>query len=381
MTISSKANPNSMVLRKSAVVLAVVPWIFALCAAPAWAQDWKAEWDRTVAAAEKEGTLTMESQPNRSARAFLEKEWAKAFPKIKLSINAIPSSQFMARIRNERKAGKNLWDFAISGGNTGYILSKEGLIDPIANEFIYPDLKDLKTWGGPDNAYFDLARKYVISLSAHLKSPFYDAKQVPAEKVKAMGLKILLDPAYKDKIIWHDPSIPGSGQSFGYVLRSRLGDEGLRKLVIDQNVRFVKGQHEVVEALARGTAAIGIGPIVTGLLGPYKKAGMKLDIHAFGNTPEVTEMSTGGATLYVFNGRPHPNATKVFVNWIMSKEVQTGFSSVMDQDSRRQDVPAVGGDERTPIKGVKYLETQREDYLKDVQAAGKFVAQLRRSRN
>ena len=62
-------------------------------------------------------------------------------------------------------------------------------------------------------------------------------------------------------------------------------------------MRFVSKQHEVTESLARGTAWIGIGPIVTSLIQPYIKAGLDLDIRPFGNQPMVNEMSTGGSTL------------------------------------------------------------------------------------
>ena len=350
-----------------------------LAPAPAHAQDWKAEWDKTVAAANEEGTVVISSQPNKNARDFIQREWPKAFPKIRLSLSVVPSSQLVARIRTERAAGKYLWDAAFSGASTGYVLSKEGVIDPIASEFILPDLKNPASWGGWDNAYFDLARKYVFATSAFLKSPFYNADHVPAEKVKRLGFKALLDPAYAAKIVWHDPSTPGSGQSYAYVLRRSLGDDGLKKLVVDQKVNFVAGQHEVVEHMARGTAWIGIGPMVTGLMTEYTTAGVKMNVHPFGNTPEVNEMSIGGAALYVYNKRPHPNATRVFVNWLLSKETQGGLAEVMNQNSRRQDLPSVNDEESTPVKGAKYLETQREEFLKDVNAAGKYVTEVRRS--
>jgi hypothetical protein len=47
----------------------------ALCALPAagFAQDWKAEMAKVVAAAEAEGQLVMMSQPNQAARDFLSR--------------------------------------------------------------------------------------------------------------------------------------------------------------------------------------------------------------------------------------------------------------------------------------------------------------------
>lgn len=341
------------------------------------AQGWKAEWKQIVAAAEKEGTVVLNVQPNKRMRTFVQAEWRKAYPNIKLSMTVVPGRQFIARIKTERKAGKYLWDLAFSGAPGGFTLSKTGEVDPFLPVLVDPELRDPKTWGGWNNAFFDKANKYVFSIAGFLKAPFYNADRIPPEKVKKQGLKILLDPAYKGKIYWHDPAVRGSGRSFAFVLRSRLGDDGLRKLIVDQKVRFVAKQHEITEGLARGTAWIGIGPIVTSLLKPYIDAGVKVDIRPFGNTPDVNEMSTGGSTLYVYNKRPHPNATKVFVNWLLSKEVQYGLGKAMLMDSRRQDVPPVSRPERTPIKGAKYLESQREEYAKQVRAAQKFIREIR----
>ena len=342
------------------------------------AQGWQAEWKKTVAAAEKEGVVVLNVQPNKRMRTYVQKAWPKAYPKIRLSMSVVPGRQFLARIKTERKAGKYLWDLGFSGAPTGYVLSKTGEVDPFMPVLVNPVLRDPKTWGGWDNAFFDKANKYVFSIAGFLKAPFYNADRIAPAKARKMGLKILLDPAYKGKIYWHDPAIRGSGRSFGYVLRSRLGDDGLRKLIVDQKVRFVAKQHEITEAMARGHAWIGIGPIVTSLLQPYIKAGVKVNVRPLGNTPDVNEMSTGGSTLYVYNKRPHPNATKVFVNWLLSKEVQFGLGKAMRMDSRRQDVAAVAKPERTPIKGVKYLESQREEYASDVRSAQKFIRGIRR---
>jgi ABC-type Fe3+ transport system substrate-binding protein len=114
------------------------------------------------------------------------------------------------------------------------------------------------------------------------------------------------------------------------------------------------------------------------LIKPYQDAGLKVNVRAFGNDPGMTEQSIGGAGLYVFNKPPHPNATKLFVNWLLSKDIQYGLAKVMLQDSRRLDLPSVAEPERIPIKGATYIETQREEYLGDVEGAAKFIAEIRK---
>ena len=40
------------------------------------------------------------------------------------------------------------------------------------------------------------------------------------------------------------------------------------------------------------------------------------------------------------NRAPHPNAGKVFINWLLGKAGQTAWSKAMEQVSRRADVPS-----------------------------------------
>ena len=349
-----------------------------LLAAPRPAIAQNPEWDKIVAAANAEGELVMSSQPNKQARDFIHSEWSKAYPKIALSLSVVPAGQLIARIRTERAAGKYLWDVAVSGGNTAYDLSKDGAIDPLVPELVLDDVKNPDTWGGWDRVFFDRERKYMFAISAALKSPYYNKQYVTQAEVDTHKLKLMLEPKYKGKFIWHDPAMAGSGQSFGFLMRDRLGIDGLRKLLIDQQAQIVPQQEMVVEALARGTAWIGLGPWSGALIKPYQDAGLKIELQSFGNDPDNNEMSMGGAGLYVFNKRPHPNAAKVFVNWILSKDVQYGLAKVMLQDSRRLDLPSVSEPDRVPIKGAKYIETQREEYINDIRAAGQLISEIRK---
>src|ERR1700733_2570893 len=80
-----------------------------------WGQSASPEWDQTVAAAEKEGSVVINMPAGNALRDFLTAEWPKAFPKIALVTNAIDEGTWMARVRIERQSGKFLWDAAMSG--------------------------------------------------------------------------------------------------------------------------------------------------------------------------------------------------------------------------------------------------------------------------
>jgi iron(III) transport system substrate-binding protein len=356
--------------------------LVALWAGPSAAQSRDqatAEWDRIVAAAEKEGTVVINSQPNPVWRDFILREFAKAYPKIELNFSMIPSEQFVARVRVERQTGKYLWDLGAAGAAAGFTLYKDGAIDPLLPELILPEVNNPETWGGWGEAFVDTPRKYVFSMSAFVLSPYYNAAHVPGDKVAQLGLRVMLDPAYAGKTAWQDPNVPGSGQSYATLMRT-LGDDGLRKLVVDQKALLFAQQSQVVEAMARATAWFGIGPSVSSLITPYVQAGAikQADIQAFGNKPEVSIISIGGNCLYVLNQRPHPNATRIFVNWILRKDVQLNLAKAIEQDSRRQDIPPVSPPEAAPIKGAKYSVPQREEAFSQLVADAKFVDELRK---
>lgn len=346
-------------------------------ALPAAAEDGKAAWQKTVDAANAEGSLILYSQPNQDARDYILREFPQAYPKIAVSLSVLDTPEFVTRIRTERAAGKYLWDMAYAGPPSGIILTHDGTLDPVLPEFVDPALKNPDLWGGWHDAFLDKGGVYVFAPQRFIAGPWYDALKIPPEKVAAQGLKLLLDPGLKGKIAWHDPVLPGSGTSYAYLIRVKLGDDAFKRLILDQGINFVPQQFQVVEAVARGAAWVGIGPPVRSLMGPYTKAGIKTDIRSFGASPD-DNLEAGGAALFVFKDRPHPNATRVFIDWFLGKDVQTGFAKATGQASRRRDVSNTALPDETPIPGATYVQPQREDVQPAVQQTVQFINELRK---
>ncbi len=182
--------------------------------AAAQSADWQKTWDETVAAAETEGQVIVCMSPGTARRDFLLNQWKADYPKIDLSLSTVSGSSFVPRVMTERAAGRYLWDVFNSGPATGYTAIRGGLLDPLAPELILPEVKDPAVWGGWDNAFYDTEKKYVLALVADLLAPYYDAKRIPPAEAKSLGLRLLLQPAYKGKIVWYDPRIEGAGATF-----------------------------------------------------------------------------------------------------------------------------------------------------------------------
>jgi iron(III) transport system substrate-binding protein len=368
-------------MTKAFSIAAVAAALTLVVAAGVRAEDADALWKKTVAAAEQEGTVVINIPPSNTQREFLQTEWPKAFPKIKLDAASVDASAWMQRVRVERESGKYLWDVALSGSVTTFAMKKAGFTDPMIPQFILPDVKDPKTWGGWDQVFYDNEHKYVMATQSFLKMPFFNAKLLDPAKVKAEGTKIFLDPSLKGKIVWHDPLIPGSGESFAPVFRELLGDQGLKKFVQEQVV-FLPNMMDMVDKMARGQYAIGMGPVMSGLMVRYKKAGLDIDIRPLGNTPEFAAYSnSGGSNMVVMNKPPHPNAARVFINWYLSKDVATRLAKVMGQDSNREDIPPQVEASERRVKGAKYLEPQREDKAQALQDSHALIKSYRSGRS
>lgn len=353
--------------------------LFLLGLAPglSWAQAASPEWDQTVAAADKEGSVVINIPAGNALRDFLATEWPKAFPKITLVTNSLDEAAWMARVRIERQAGKFLWDAAMSGSVTSYTMTNDGDTVPIVPELILPDVKDPKTWGGWDRVFWDNRHAYVMATQNFLKMPFYNARLLSPDKVKAEGAKVFLDPALKKKVIWNDPLIPGSGETFPLVLRKILGDDGMKTFVDDQVV-FTANMMDLVDKVARGLFAMSLGPTMDSFLKRYKDAGLDFDIRPLGNTPEYGAYSnSGGSNLIVMKDAPHPNGVKVFVNWMLSKDIATRMAKAQNQDSNRVDIPSQLPPSEQSVPGMTYVEPQRESAVADLQASHDLIRQIR----
>ena len=317
-------------------------------------------WDKTVAAAKQEGQVVVCISPGLPRREFLLKQWSAEYPDIELQVQNVSGTSFVPAVATERAAGRYLWDVFDSGPNSGYSAMRAGLLDPLLPQLILPEVKDPKIWGGWDDAFYDDQKEYVLGLITDLESPYYNAAVIPPEKVRAQGLKVLLDPEYKGKIVWYDPRREGPGSPYLALFDHVLGSDGLRQLVTEQDPVFVTSLNDAAQALVRGKAAIAIAGNPQSDLGPYTQAGIKIDARVLGNTPQTAYRGTDGTTLGIFNKAPHPNAARVFINWIMTKRISAMLADAQSFSSRRADVPPLDA-RGLPLPGAVYIYAQRPE--------------------
>jgi len=358
-------------------VLALLLLLLLLLVTPAAAQDWQQHWDALVAAAKREGSVVVCMSPSPPRRDYLVKQWAADFPGVALSLTVVTNgSSFIPALVTERSAGKYLWDVFHTGPASGYAALEAGLLDPLLPELILPEVRDPEVWGGWDDAFYDHDKQYMLALTSEITGPYYDARRVAPEKVARDGLKLLLDPEYKGRIAWVDPRIAGPGASYLALLDKVLGETDLRRFVLDQDPTFVANSNEAATSVIRGRSVVALSGHPEEMLNQYRAAGVKFDIRNFGNTPDRVWRGTGGATLALFKNRPHPNAARLFANWIMTRRIAQGMEEAQRQDSRRRDVPPLDP-AATAIAGAHYVESQRDENDK---LQRRWMAEIRKLR-
>ena len=116
--------------------------------------------------------------------------------------------------------------------------------------------------------------------------------------------------------------------------------------------------------IARGKSLLAIGASLSTMTELVKK-GLPIDMIDSHQLKEGAYVTSASANAVVVKNPPHPNATKVYLNYVLSKEGQTAWSRVTNFGSRRTDVPTDHLPKGVVLKeGVKYIDTYKEDFGK-----------------
>ncbi len=88
----------------------------------------------------------------------------------------------------------------------------------------------------------------------------------------------------------------------------------------------------------RGKYPIAIG-FSRMLLVPFEKQGLGKNVVDLED--KIIRLTTGSGNICLLEGAPHPNAAKVYINWLLSQKTQVMLSKNVEHNSGRIDVPPV----------------------------------------
>src|SRR3990167_6091855 len=173
-------------------------------------QGWEVEWQKTMAEARKEGTVSIYA----SLIAPYLREQAPAFKAkfgIDLDITTGRGSDMAQKLIRERAGGIYLADVVIAGLNTFFgDVKKTGVTETMSAKLILPEVIDPKLWYKGDQLPWADNERHIFSFYAYPNRDIaINTDLVKPEEIQSW--QDLLEPKFKGKIVWSDPSIAGSG--------------------------------------------------------------------------------------------------------------------------------------------------------------------------
>ncbi len=114
--------------------------------------DWQKEWEKTLAAARKEGQVTVYIY----RYAAVAQDFKREFPGINVVSVAGRGNELTTRIMSERRAEKYIADVYSGGTGGNYnVLYKGKALDPIKPLLSLPEVVDESKWYGKEHRYAD----------------------------------------------------------------------------------------------------------------------------------------------------------------------------------------------------------------------------------
>jgi iron(III) transport system substrate-binding protein len=290
-----------------------------------------------IEAAKKDGTVVWYTLADLQLAEMVGKAFERKFPGLTTPVERAGGERIFTRIAQEYAAGIHTPD-AVSTGDAAQFLAwkRQRLLaayvpDDVAH-FIPAEHRD------PDGTYATVRSSLcVIGYNTEL------VKREDAPK----SFADLLDPKWKGKIVKAHPSYSGTIMTSTFQMARNLGWPYLEKLS-KQNVMQVQSATDTPKKVILGERPVmADGNEYNVLL--LKEAGKPIKpVYATEGTPFIVQPSA------IFAAAPHPNAARLFQNYLFSVEAQRMFVDAGGLRSVHTQVEDKPG--RIPLSSIKVMK-------------------------
>jgi len=257
-----------------------------------------ADWDAVIAAAKKEGRVTVYSAQvglafqNDIARAFEAKYG------IEVRMVELRATDIRERIRTEQSAGQPGADISYNGSTTSQLQEEEGRFQPHG---ALPNFAAIRPDLAPDGTLLPISiQGYGILVNTRLVKPADEPK----------SWQDLLDPKWAGKIHADDQRFLGNGGVLFYTTYTAFGRAYQDKLAA-QNLNISREFRESERRVARGEFPLYI-PFALPNLSILKGLPVKAVLPSEG-IPYVAYV------MGILKDAPHPNAARLLMNFFLEK--------------------------------------------------------------
>jgi ABC-type Fe3+ transport system substrate-binding protein len=319
------------------------------------------EWDSVVKAAKGEGQLTIYA--NTSFEAIFP-EFRKKYPEIKVSyVTGVGAPDLVPRLLSEQRAGKYIGDLALLGGSGLYTLYQANGLEPIKPALILPEVVDESKWWDGSHDYLDKDKRYIFSFNGVSRvDVIYNKDLVDRKELKSYW--DLLNPKWKGKIVAFS-HIQSPHRYFYF--HPDLGPNFLTRLYGEMKVTQSESMRQIADWLSVGKFMLAVP--ANGSHRDVKSAqkqGLPIGTFNPDQFKEGASLNTAIGIVGLLKQSPHPNAAKLAINWLLSREGQIAFQFHEKRlaDSLRIDIPK---DDILPevrrVQGVKYFSAENPEFL------------------
>ena len=317
---------------------------FALAAAfPAGAQE---STPAMVAAAEKEGKVVWYTAVDVKVAEGVAKAFKAQYPKIEVDVERSGSERVLQRINQEYQSNIKNVD-VVNSSDASHFLSwkQQGWLA----KHTPPDAaKFAAQYRDPEGTYF--------TWRATLDCMAYNTnlvKEADAPKSYAE----LLDPKWKGKLVKAHPSYSGTSLTGTYALTKVLGWDYFEKLS-KTGIQQLQSTTAPPKTIASGERAVMVDGNEYNIFIEMDAKSPVKPIYAREGTPFVSSPTA------VFTDAPHPNAARLFQNFLYTARTQQLLVDVGGQRSVHPDVKEPAN--RTPLKDIKVLPDDAQGMLPQI---------------
>jgi ABC-type Fe3+ transport system substrate-binding protein len=255
-------------------------------------------------------------------------------------------------------------------GSTGTpldVLYPGKILEPFQPLLILPEVRDQSNWFRKQHHYGDPEGKYIFVFEGVVRSDMaYNTTLVDPKEFGSYW--DLLKPKWKGKITAMDPKLAGFPTGllqFAYY-HPDLGTKFMRQLFGEMEITLSRDGRQIVDWLAVGKFAIALAAPANEVYSGMKQ-GLPLARFEPRAFKEGVYMRATQGSLSVLTRNPHPNATKLFINWLLSRDGQTRYQKhylrIDPMFSLREDVPPDPTVEPyKPKPGDKFISVYRPEY-------------------
>ncbi len=319
------------------------------------------EWDKLAAAARQEGRLLIAAGPLGETKHVISKAFREKFGVDIEYMEAFPT-EVVARVVAQRNAGLYLVDVGHFGDSTLITDLRPYKVSTSLGPLLFlPEVVDGKNWRGGKLPFLDADHHMLTFVAMVIPPAVVNTDLVKANEITRNA--DLLNPKWKGKVVLNDPTTSGTSNNWFTHVVVRLyktREDGLQFMreFARQEPIVVRDYRLLSEWVAKGKYLVGVGQSMP-IMDEFMKAGAPI---AYAGLADPAFLSAGVGNVIVFDKAPHPNAAKLYLNWVLSKEGSQLFAPAFGYPSLRVDIANTHIDP-TLIPPLDATIVAAEDYI------------------